>query len=562
MKFKTPNLISRVTLVLAVIVIIPLMIIGFFFYQNDKRLYEKNAHFALIQESKTAEEKFLSLVETQLSLMDDMGEILNYENDVDPKTLNENLHKFQHQETLTLIVFQKKNGGWDQIASTHKAFPETLLYPKEIERAFTSNEKVTTWIGKSVSSWLFIGKLIKPSLIVVSVTPLKQIESELSVKKPFPMGVLLSYRSKESPERSPANISLEHDIPHYPYKLSLFISKANFNKALRASWTYRMGWYALGAVLIAFAVAYVLCRRLSKPLKTLVGTLEQVAKGDLSARTPPSMGGFELGYIGNVLNKTLDELKQRIDSERAERKERERLTGELELARDIQMSLLPKKIPPVASLIIEPHFEPAMEVSGDYYDLYLSHNRLLVCIADGADKGIKASLFSLSARSALRALIDQGLSLKECLEKVSTLISSDAKDSGMFVTAWVGVLDIGTYALEYINCGHLPALLKDPNGQVSTLTTSDPSLGIEAPLSPRRASLEKGASLFLYTDGLTEQKNQLGEEFGEDAVIKIIEANSNPKALISETLSAFKAFRNETPKHDDLTLLTLSRPDL
>ena len=561
MKIKAPNLITRVTLILAVVVIIPLLVIGAFFYQNDKRLYEKNARFALNEESKVAEEKFVNLVQRQLSLMSDMGEMLNYENEIDANALQKNLSKFQLKEALTLFIFEKRGERWEQVASTHNGFPQDIIYPKEIDRAATSREKVTTWIGKSVTSWLFIGKLIKPNLIALSATPLANVEAQLSVKTPFPVSVLLSYRSKELINVSSSNITLQHDIPSYPYKLSLFICKSNFNKALRASWIYRMGWYALGTVIIAFIVAFVLCRRLSKPLKTLIATLEQVAKGDLSARTPPSMGGFELAYIGGVLNETLDELKRRIDSEKAERKERKRLSGELELARDIQASLLPKKIPPVASLIIEPHFEPAMEVSGDYYDLYLSHNRLLICIADGADKGIKASLFSLSVRSALRALIDQGLSLKECLEKVSAQLSNDAKDSGMFVTAWVGILDIGTYALEYINCGHLPALLKSANGKVIPLTTSDPSLGIEAPLNPKKAELEKGVTLFLYTDGLTEQKNLVGEEFGEKALIDIVKANTNAKNLISETLAAFNTFQNEAPRHDDLTLLALTRPD-
>lgn len=562
MKLKAPNLISRITLILAVVVIIPLLVIGAFFYQNDKRLYEKNARFALSEESTAAEKKFDSLIEKQLAMLSGIAEILDYQSEIDTKVLNENLHKFEQKDGLTLFVFEKKGESWKQLTSSHLGFPESILNTHELDRAVTANDHMTTWIGKSVSSWLFVGKLIKPDLIIASALPLAKVEAQLSIKKPFPVSVLLSYRSKEPAKTSASNITLEHDIPNYPYKLSLFISKASFNKALRTSWTYRMGWYALGAVAIVFIVAFVLCKRLSRPLKTLIKTLDQVAKGDLSARTPSSMGGFELAYIGGVLNETLDELKRRIESERKERKERERLSGELSLARDIQASLLPKKIPPVASLIIEPHFEPAMEVSGDYYDLYLSHNRLLICIADGADKGVKASLFSLSVRSALRALIDQGLSLKECLEKVSAQLSSDAKDSGMFVTAWVGVLDIGTYALEYINCGHLPALLKSAKGEIQPLTTNDPSLGIEAPLNPQNVQIEKGASLLLYTDGLTEQKNLAGEEFGEKALVDIFKANSEPKKLISETLSAFNAFQKEAPRHDDLTLLALSRPDL
>ncbi len=560
MKRPAPNLVTRVALVMFILIALPLIAIGFLLYQNDKKQFEQNAKYALIEESSEAQMRFIKVYNSLYTTIQELSETLSYGDNVDTKTLEENLRRFSVDETLTSLIFEKQGDLWKLVASSHKAFPEAAIEQKELSKTDTRESQKSTWIGQANSSWFFVSKKTSPKYIIALAKPLSKIDADLSVKKPYPLSVSLVYLNKEPPAPCSKCFFFEKELMALPYKLVLSISKEKFYAQLHKSWIYRMGWISISCLAVMIAIAFFIGKRMSKPLKKLRAVMDALASGNLQARVPENIGGFEIGQIGREFNHTLDALETHIEAAQKERIAKEKLQSEFLIARKIQESLFPKKLPAVTSLKISSHFEPADQVSGDFYDLYLSNNRLLITIADGAGKGISACLFSQSVRSALRALIDQGLPLEDAVSKTSHLLTQDAEHTGMFVTAWVGVMDTTTFELTYTSCGHPPAFLKTSEGKIKPLNTDSPALGIESHFETKKISFDKGDSLLLYTDGLFEQSNASGEEFGLERTQELFAKSTQSHEVLENICTAFTTFQGDENRFDDLTLLLISRP--
>ena len=560
MKKSAPNLVTRVALVMLALVIAPLILLGALLYQNDKKQFEKNAQYALIQEADQAEARFFDIYKGLYATLQELNETLSYGDDIDSQTLQESLKKFPINETLTSLVFEKQKGLWKLVASSHKAFPTNAINQNTLDQASAKGLEKTTWIGQANSSWFFVSKKVSSNYVIALAEPLSKINEALSVKKPYPLSVSLANADKAAPAPCSNCFFFEKQLESMPYKLLLSVSQEKFYSQLHKSWIYRIGWIALSCLTLMGAAAFALGRKISKPLKALTKAMDKVASGDLKARVPENIGGFEIGALGLQFNHTLNALEEHIETAQKERIAKERLQSEFLVARTIQENLFPKKLPAVTSLNISSRFEPASEVSGDFYDLYLSKNRLLITMADGAGKGISACLFSQSVRSALRALIDQGLALEEAVSKTSYLLTQDAQQTGMFVTAWIGVMDTSTFEITYTSCGHPPAFLKNSQGKIKPLSTGSPALGIDSRFDTQTVLFEKGEALLLYTDGLFEQRNAEGEEFGLERIQKLFRTSAQPEEVLENIEHTFKAFQGDESRLDDLTLLLLSRP--
>lgn len=248
--------------------------------------------------------------------------------------------------------------------------------------------------------------------------------------------------------------------------------------------------------------------------------------------------------------------------------EKGRLDGELQVAHEVQRSLIPIHVPRVRGAQFAGLWRPAREVSGDFYDyIPLENNRWGMVIADVSDKGIPAAVFMAAARSIIRANLLADANLTRAAARANRLITSDAS-RGMFVTVFVGIFDPRTRQVEYINAGHNPpVLVRARTKQLERLDNHCLAFGIDAEetYGAYETQLEDRDVLVLYTDGITEAVNQDDELFGEARLVEVIK---NAARLPARGHAAYKVvhaiddavteFTGARPLADDVTLVVLS----
>jgi phosphoserine phosphatase RsbU/P len=269
--------------------------------------------------------------------------------------------------------------------------------------------------------------------------------------------------------------------------------------------------------------------------------------------------GFETYFLTKCRLETRNlQLQQAINLETVQR---EVDTEELKQACDIQRGLLPKEIPQLPEFAIAGAWEPARVVGGDYYDVIrLSKNKLAVCIADVAGKGISAALLMANVQAAVRAFAAEYIPpSRVCTQLNSVLCTNTAAER--FVTLFYGVLDAKTRTLQYTNAGHLRPLLIRENGRVIHLENDGALLGV-FPIwkyEDSAVQLERGDLLVLFTDGITEATAPGGEEFGEERLIAATKTGrEHPlQGLQLDVLGNVREFCN-SKMSDDATLLMIA----
>lgn len=243
----------------------------------------------------------------------------------------------------------------------------------------------------------------------------------------------------------------------------------------------------------------------------------------------------------------------------AERLERERIVQELEIARNIQQSLLPDTTPVLEGADIIALSLPAKQVGGDFYDFIpLSEKQLGVVIADVSGKGVPAALFMALSRALMRANSLNDPHVTGAVIRTNRLIL-DCATSGLFVTLFYGILDMQSRAMKYVCAGHNPPMLyKEQTGDIHMLEADGIALGVidDIELEEKELTLEKGDVIVLYTDGVTEASNVQEEEFGEERLARLISEHYTLSAsdLIAKIQDVVMSFAGEAPQFDDFTL--------
>ena len=250
--------------------------------------------------------------------------------------------------------------------------------------------------------------------------------------------------------------------------------------------------------------------------------------------------------------------------------QQERMEGELTIARDIQMAMLPTRFPPFPDcpgLSAYGSVTPAKEVGGDLFDFYLREGKLFFCVGDVSGKGVPASLVMAVTRSMFRSFTSYLDSPAQVMEQMNASLTGEANDQNMFVTFFIGALDLSTGELRYCNAGHdAPIQIQRDNEQCTkAFLPCRPNLplGVLAGFSfeEQHASLHEGNTLFLYTDGLTEAENSAHELFGEERMMTVVEQrktrDDSPRELIDAMQAAVSAFVGEAEQSDDLTMFAI-----
>ncbi len=241
---------------------------------------------------------------------------------------------------------------------------------------------------------------------------------------------------------------------------------------------------------------------------------------------------------------------------------RERLEREIQLARQIQMTFLPTRLPRIPNWDVEIHWQTAREVGGDFYDVFrVAKDRLGVVIADVSDKGMPAALYMTVARTLIRAFSQKAESPARVLERVNRSLVVDSRD-GLFVTAVFAILNTTNGQLTYANAGHnLPVLLSSSEKKATRLPKGGTALGISASsrLSDHQVAIQPGDTVAFYTDGVTESLSPDGELYGEERLLNALEAApaGNAAALIDYLRHQLNDFRHGAPPSDDMTIVLL-----
>jgi len=273
---------------------------------------------------------------------------------------------------------------------------------------------------------------------------------------------------------------------------------------------------------------------------------------------------FAFGFPSFLYHSTKEHLERRnVELQQTVERGTARLEmqeEELERAREIQQSLLPKNIPQLPGFEVAGTWQPASTVSGDYYDvLRLGDHQLGICIADVVGKGVSAALLMANVQAAVRAFAKDGESPARVCAKVNRLLHENIA-TGKFVTFLYGILDGEAHTFHYCNAGHLyPILLS--GGAVRTLEQGGAVLGVFADWTYEdfKIELREGDRLLLFTDGITEASDAKGQEFAESRIAAFALANGtlsakelNRRLLVQVTSFCSAQFR------DDATLLVIA----
>ena len=303
-----------------------------------------------------------------------------------------------------------------------------------------------------------------------------------------------------------------------------------------------------------FVFIYILIKRvIINNLKKINDTLGRITEGDLNV-TVDVRSNEEFSSLSDDINSTVTTLKRYIAEAAA------RIDKELEYAKQIQLSALPTNFPEGEEYGIYAQMIAAKEVGGDFYDFYkLNDTTVAFLAADVSGKGIPAAMFMMTAKTIIKDLAERGLPVNEIFTQANEKLCQN-NESGMFVTAWMGILDLTTGRVQFANAGHNPPLLKRADGSFEYLKTRAGFVlaGMDGVCYRiGELTLNPGDRLFLYTDGVPEATNLENKLYGEDRLLAFMNQNASTEA--TKLLPALKAnideFVGEAPQFDDITML-------
>ena len=327
----------------------------------------------------------------------------------------------------------------------------------------------------------------------------------------------------------------------------------------------------IAAIVVALFLAVVVCvylffrKRIIAPIRRANESLARIASGNLAEKVLAG-GSTEMDALADDINVTVGRLRGYIAA--AER----RAAEEMAMAKAIQCNVLPSTFPPYPALAdkidIFARMITAKEVGGDFYDFYFAErNKLALVVADVSGKGVPAALFMMRAKATLQGYLKGGLGIVEAVEKTNHRLAT-RNDANMFVTAWIGIVDLATGDVEYVNAGHNPPLVKRTDGSVEYLTAkSGPPLAVMDGMPYRRQtlSLAPGDGILLYTDGVTEATDRALALYGEDRLIGTLRGLLGARdagAVIDGIVRDVDDFANGAEQADDITLLAFKLCDL
>ena len=310
---------------------------------------------------------------------------------------------------------------------------------------------------------------------------------------------------------------------------------------------------------LLFVMIFLLVRRLVvRNLHQVNGALSAITEGKLET-VVDVRSHVEFDALSNDINATVDTLKRYI------KEAEERIDAELAFAKAIQHAALPSVFPPYPDrkeFEIFATMHTAKEVGGDFYDFYfVDDENLAFLMADVSGKGIPAAMFMMTAKTFIKSYAESGVSVEEVFTYANAKLC-EGNDAGMFVTAWLGILNTKTGKVLFANAGHNPPLVKHADGTYEYLKSRAGFVlaGMEGVrYRKNELDLAPGDAIYLYTDGVTEATNLSEELYGEERLQKVLDIykDATPETICAEVKIDVDKFVGEAPQFDDITMLAI-----
>ena len=331
----------------------------------------------------------------------------------------------------------------------------------------------------------------------------------------------------------------------------------------------------LGKIILALVILIILVivwqslflhRVLLQPMKQITDEAERFSRENVAAspRLAETIRNTdEIGYLASSIDHMEEQITDYIDSITKITAEKERISAELSLATQIQASVLPHIFPPFPDrkeFDIYASMDPAKEVGGDFYDFFLiDSDHLGLVIADVSGKGIPAALFMMSSKIIIQSIAMLGKTPGEVLTKTNDAICS-GNQAGMFVTVWMGILEISTGKMTCANAGHEYPVLKRADGDFELFRDKHGFVigGMEGiRYKEYELQMNPGDKLFVYTDGVPEATDADNELFGTERMTDALNTvkDADPEHVLSGVRRAVDAFVKDAEQFDDLTML-------
>lgn len=322
-----------------------------------------------------------------------------------------------------------------------------------------------------------------------------------------------------------------------------------------------IGLITLAAIILLY---HTINQSLVQPIQELtvsageiVNNLENEERIELNIKT-----GDELETLADAFTKMDLDLRSYINEVEKMTAEKEKLGAELNVAKNIQASMLPHKFPERDDFEIYASMDPAKEVGGDFYDFFMiDDDHLAMVMADVSGKGVPAALFMVIAKTLIKNIAKTGVGPAEVLSKVNKQLC-ESNDAEMFVTVWLGILELSTGRGISANAGHEHPAFKKAGGQYElVIYKHSPAVAVMDGLSftEREFEMKPGDTLFVYTDGVPEASDKDNVLFGTDRMIEVLNAapEATPEHVLCSMRTALDDFVGQAPQFDDITMLCL-----
>lgn len=325
--------------------------------------------------------------------------------------------------------------------------------------------------------------------------------------------------------------------------------------------------FVIGLILL-FVISYIIIHKLTKPLVEMSNSAQSIAKGNFNTPLPKITSRDEIRQLRDSFDYMQHSLTNYVEELKTTTAANERFESELNIAHDIQQQMLAHDFPQDDRLDVYAVLKPAKEVGGDLYDFVYrtSDNVLYFAVGDVSGKGVPASMIMAITKSACRFVSGMNFTMDQVMTKVNQAVS-DNNEMGMFVTLFIGRLDLNTGNLKYCNAGHNPIIVYGSDGKASFLKAK-PNLAVglipDFPYEMEELQLEKGSRLVLYTDGVTEAEDKDKNLFGDERLL--VWANNatsyhGAQEACEGLLAEVKKFTGDIEQNDDITIMTIKYKD-
>jgi len=308
-------------------------------------------------------------------------------------------------------------------------------------------------------------------------------------------------------------------------------------------------------IITGLFLARLVSLNLSKPLEEIISVVKNIRRGNFDSKVRV-MSNDEIGYTGDAINEMAKGLQ-----------EREKMRRSLDLAREVQLNLLPKSPPNIKGLDIAGQSIYCDETGGDYFDFFepdgQKKNQLAVLVGDVSGHGIPSALLMASARAYLRLRSFLPGNLAQTVTDVNIQLCRDVGYSGQFMTLFFMGIDAETREIHWVRAGHDPAILYDPSSDsFEELMGKGLPMGVDEHLKYEengKIGIPEGQVLIIGTDGIWEARGPNGKMFGKDPLYKILRQKSafGAEEILNEIMSTLKDFKNGLPLEDDATLVVI-----